>query len=146
MAMGRKDEGHTMTEARGITIDPSYEGLARARAFVRRRSTEAGAPGTVAARLALAADEICTNVIDHGRPTGPIELFLEFDRGGFRLTITDDAAAFDPRSISPVDVGRGADRPVGGLGWHLVVASVDTVDYRREDGRNVVTVTIAGQG
>ena len=40
----------------------------------------------------------------------------------------------------PVLEGDIEDRPIGGLGVHLVRSMMDQVDYARIDGRNVVTL------
>jgi anti-sigma regulatory factor (Ser/Thr protein kinase) len=34
-------------------------------------------------------------------------------------------------------------RKPGGLGMHLVKATMDSVEYRRQDGRNILTVAFA---
>ena len=53
----------------------------------------------------------------------------------------DDGAAFDPREAPLPDLDAPLDqRQAGGLGMHLVRATMDAVEYRREDGRNVPAV------
>ena len=63
-------------------------------------------------------------------------------------TVVDDGEAFDPREAPPPDLDAPLEeRQAGGLGMHLVRATMDEVDYRREDGRNVLTVrtSVAGR-
>jgi anti-sigma regulatory factor (Ser/Thr protein kinase) len=59
-----------------------------------------------------------------------------------RVVIRDRGAAFDPGSVPAADVTSGwEDRPVGGLGWHLIRQSVDEIDYEREpSGGNRLTL------
>lgn len=125
-----------------VTIAPDDTELARVRSFVEDSCVAAGTDADACQRLVLAADEVCSNIIAHGGSPAPIRLRLSRCDTATCLEVTDDARPFDPRSIAPVDVTRGATRPIGGLGWHLVTHAVDGVDYRRRDGRNVLTLTV----
>ncbi len=56
--------------------------------------------------------------------------------------IADDGRAFDPLQAPVPDIGASLqDRAIGGLGIYLVRKTMDGVTYRRQDGRNVVTLT-----
>ena len=58
------------------------------------------------------------------------------------IEIADDGRAFDPLQAPAPDIGASLqDRAMGGLGIYLVRKTMDTVAYRRQDGRNVVTLT-----
>ena len=53
----------------------------------------------------------------------------------------DDSAAFDLSSAPTPDIGTSLEeRPLGGLGLFLVHQMMDSVEYRREEGCNVVTL------
>lgn len=114
-------------------------------------------PPAVAYQLTLAADELITNVISYGFPDGapglPISVSLSAGAPGraeVSVVISDDGPAFDPFAEAPPPVLEGDidDRPIGGLGVHLVRTMMDDVSYAREAGRNVVTlrkrITAAG--
>ena len=95
-----------------------------------------------AVRLAL--DELLSNVIryaydDHA--VHRIGLKLETDPPFF-LTIADDGKPFDPTADAPPPVldGPVEDRPIGGLGLHILKKMGLKLAYRREAGRNVVRV------
>lgn len=115
------------------------ENLARARAFVARACREAGAAPSAATDLQLAVDEACNNVIEHGydgRADGSIALVFEADAESVRVTIVDHGRAFAPESIAPADTTSDwRERPIGGLGWHLIRRSVDDVHYRPDPSR-----------
>ena len=56
-------------------------------------------------------------------------------------TVEDDGVPFDPRDAPLPDLDASLDeRQAGGLGMHLVRSTMDGIDYRREGGRNVLTV------
>lgn len=106
-------------------------------------------PPAVSYQISLAADELITNVISYGFPDGatglPITVRLaagEGDSASVTVVIVDDGPAFDPFAEAPPPVLEGdiEDRPIGGLGVHLVRSMMDQVHYARIDGRNVVTL------
>lgn len=107
-----------------------------------------GLPPAVAAQLSVVVDEIASNAVRHGRAgaeagagTGCLTVVLELRPGRVRMEVRDDGAAFDPLAAPPPDtVAALEDRPVGGLGIHLVRRLMDDVRYVRRAGLNVVTV------
>ena len=125
-----------------LVIEPRHGELARARAFIVDACSTHEIDDDLSARLALAAGEVCTNIIDHGGARTPIELSLLVGDGRVDLTVRDETRAFDPRSIPAADVSAGVQRPIGGLGWYLVRHAVDHIDYRRAEGRNTLTLAI----
>ena len=53
------------------------------------------------------------------------------------LTVTDDGHPFDPREVPEPDIQLPVEeRPVGGLGIHLLRKMSDRMEYGREGGRN----------
>jgi serine/threonine-protein kinase RsbW len=93
----------------------------------------------------LVLDEVVTNVIDHGFEgiTGRPEIRLTMTLEGDQLTIQveDNGRAFDPLQAAPPDLDAPLeDRPVGGLGIHIVRSVMTTVEYDRRGGRNVLTM------
>ena len=100
-------------------------------------------------RIRLVLDEIVINVVAHGFEEAgdhdhhEIQIHLGLDDGDvLTIRVTDDARAYDPRLAPaprfdlPIE-----ERRKGGLGVHIVKAMMDTVDYRRVDGHNVLTLT-----
>lgn len=95
--------------------------------------------------LHLVLEEAVTNVINHGYTDGQPHTFtvalaaLADDR--VRAVLTDDAVAFDPLARPAVDVNAPLEeRPIGGLGVHLLKKLTDYSHYERRDGRNVLTL------
>ncbi len=105
---------------------------------------EAGLPPDVTFRLTLALDEIVSNVIRHGFDDDAehqILVTLDVADGLVTATVVDDGAPFDPRDAPLPDLDAPLEqRQAGGLGMHLVRETMDEIEYRREDGRNVLTV------
>jgi anti-sigma regulatory factor (Ser/Thr protein kinase) len=99
-------------------------------------------PAEAANALYVCVDEAVSNVVAHGYPDGArgeIEVRLRRRPDSVVLEIEDDGVPFDPLQAPPPDLTRPLDqRPVGGLGIHLVRKLMDDVSYARRDGRNVL--------
>lgn len=95
-------------------------------------------------QLNLALDEILTNVISYAYSDGAahdILVRLTVRAGEITVEVEDDGRAFNPLDIAPpaLDVPL-VDRSIGGLGMHLVRQVVDGLEYRREEGKNVLAL------
>ena len=64
------------------------------------------------------------------------------DENSLTIEIVDDGRPFDPLTDAPKpDVNAELeDRNIGGLGIHLVRKMMDDVRYRREEGKNHLTL------
>jgi serine/threonine-protein kinase RsbW len=95
-------------------------------------------------KLNVAVEEILTNIVLHGFPDeGRHEILLEMasDSGQIVVEVSDDGMAFNPLEAPEPDLTADlAERKIGGLGIHFVRTMMDCVEYRREDGRNHLTV------
>jgi serine/threonine-protein kinase RsbW len=91
----------------------------------------------------LAVEEVITNIIVHGyKKTGSdIHLSVRFTPHGIVIQVADSAPEFDPLSLPEPDLGGDIDdRKIGGLGIYLVRQVMDTISYRYENGKNVLTL------
>jgi anti-sigma regulatory factor (Ser/Thr protein kinase) len=98
-------------------------------------------PADEAARLQVILEELLTNVVKYGyRGTsaqGSITVALAFDGNNLAIEFEDDGIAFDPLSHQAPDLHLSAEeRPVGGLGLHLLRSLTDKGHYRRDLDRN----------
>ena len=112
------------------------EGLVGAQSFLELRCDEP--------KPAIILDEIVSNIV---RCSGASAFSIGFERhedGGLTMVFRDDGKAFDPtREVASPDVSAAAEnRDIGGLGIFMVKKMSKSVDYRREDGFNVLTVTM----
>jgi anti-sigma regulatory factor (Ser/Thr protein kinase) len=95
-------------------------------------------------RVNLALEELVLNIMDYGFDEGlhEIEITLTSDADALTIEIVDGGRPFDPLKDAPQpDVDAPVeDRPVGGLGVHLVRTLMDQMHYRREKGKNHLTL------
>ncbi len=119
--------------------------IAGAAARIDAFCAEIGLAEEIVFDVNLAVDELVTNTISYGYDDDGehrIELVLRLEDGALVIDISDDGRAFDPLQAPAPDVGASLqDRAIGGLGIYLVRKTMDGVTYRRQDGRNVVTLT-----
>ena len=92
----------------------------------------------------LVLDEMVANIIENAYDDdGEHEIHVSLARDGDTLTIRieDDGRPFDPVQAPPPDLDLPLEeRPVGGLGIHIVRSVMDGVDYQRQHGRNILTM------
>ena len=96
--------------------------------------------------LHLALDEILTNVIsygydDHALHEIVVRLSVSPGRAPLHVEIAveDDGRPFNPLDAAPPNVQASIEeRPVGGLGIYLVRRVMDDLEYRRQQGKNVL--------
>ena len=101
--------------------------------------------GHVAYAVNLAIDEILTNTISYGYEDDDrrrIEVIVRLEPEALVVVIVDDSLPFDLALVPERDIEGASleDMPLGGLGIFLVHQMMDSVDYRREEGCNVVTL------
>lgn len=106
---------------------------------------ETGIEASLATNLNLALEEAVVNVMNYAYPkgtTGSVQLETMLAADTLSFVITDSGTPFDPTSVEDADVTLGVeDRPVGGLGIFLVRQIMDTVNYERVDGHNILTLS-----
>ena len=95
--------------------------------------------------IRLAFEEILTNIVKYAydEPGGAnITAYLRLDTPA-TLTFIDNGHPFDPLTDAPPPTltGEVAERPIGGLGLHLIQSMGMTLTYRHENKRNILTVT-----
>ena len=127
-----------------MTVPVAPPVLGRFEATLDRLCAEQGLVAQDRFAMELVLDELVSNVIRHGglSERDEIEVTFTLDEVRWGLVVSDGAEAFDPLCLEPpteLDAPLEERRP-GGLGVHLVRQWVDSIDYRREAGRNVVTV------
>jgi anti-sigma regulatory factor (Ser/Thr protein kinase) len=125
-----------------ITIEAKQENMDAVQDFVRanlkRRKPK------VQNQIAVVVDEIFSNIANYayGDGTGYAtvrvsavavgEIFLEF---------VDSGAPYNPLEKEDPDITLSAEeRGIGGLGIFMVKKMMDSVEYRREDGKNILTM------
>lgn len=91
----------------------------------------------------LVCDELITNTIKYGyTDTAEHEIAVNLSVRPHEIVIEleDDGQPFNPLNNSAPDTTLALqDRPIGGLGIHLLREMMDHCEYRHAGGRNYVT-------
>jgi anti-sigma regulatory factor (Ser/Thr protein kinase) len=118
--------------------------LERLRGAVAAFADQHGLSGDVSHAASLALDEVVANVIRHGYIDGRQHTFfvrLGLSDGHLTIEVDDDARPFNPLTAPNPDLDLPIhERPIGGLGIHIVRTLMDSLEYHREDGRNRLTM------
>lgn len=99
-------------------------------------------PTAVRRSISVALDELLANALSHGvagPDAGLVTVEVELDQERLTVTFTDDGPPFNPFVQGAPDTTLSVEeRPIGGLGIHLVGRLVDEASYQRRNGCNVV--------
>ncbi|MFA7077930.1 MAG: ATP-binding protein [Syntrophomonas sp.] len=92
----------------------------------------------------LSLDELITNTINYGYKGDKehrIGVQLTLTPEEIEVEISDDGLSFNPLDQPPPDINQSIeDRPIGGLGIHLVRKMMDQVKYQRQGDKNILTM------
>lgn len=95
-------------------------------------------------QMNLAMEEAVVNVMNYAYPegtTGDIHIVAAANDKCLKFIISDNGIPFDPTMRKEVDTTLSAEeRPIGGLGIHLVTQLMDSINYERKDNMNVLTL------
>ena len=113
--------------------------------FVEAIAEELELDMEISMSLNLALEEAVVNVMNYAYPKdtkGDILIDALTDDDRLKFVITDQGVAFDPTAKDEVDTSLSAEeRPIGGLGIHLVRQLMDNIEYERKDGSNILTLS-----
>ena len=127
-----------MVAAASLKIVPELDQLGRISEIVEDLGEQDNWPPDLIFKVNLVLDELSVNIVNYSAEASEIEVSLAADAETVRVEISDNGRPFDPLSdAAEPDINAPLeDRPVGGLGIHLVREMMDELHYSRLDGRN----------
>jgi anti-sigma regulatory factor (Ser/Thr protein kinase) len=126
-----------------ITVAATTEQIPFISDFIERFMSFAGFDLRKIMEVQLAAEEACTNVAKYAYPgkDGMIHIVARVTADRLDLIIEDCGVPFDPTAHTVALSQAGPeDRPIGGLGIHLVRSYVDGMFFEFRDRKNVLTL------
>jgi serine/threonine-protein kinase RsbW len=121
-----------------LNVPSSTENLAMIRDFVASIGSKAGFDENEVARITLAVDEACANVIEHAYSSDDTHLVTiraTLDSSDLVFDIIDNGRGFIAAEITQLDVDELIrQRKSGGLGLRLIRAVMDDVKYQITPG------------
>jgi len=93
----------------------------------------------------LSLEEVASNIITYGYDNSQrhrIVINLNLVKGELVIEVTDDARPFNPLDAPEPDIDKPLEeRKIGGLGIYLVRKLMDKVEYKSEEGKNILIIT-----
>ena len=140
-----KSEEKRQNDVRSSLVLPNdVQEVPRLAAFVEDICEVAGIDMGTTMKMNLAIEEAVVNVMKYAYPPqkrGDVTIEAQSNDLRLKFTIIDSGMPFDPTVRAEVDTTLSAeDRPIGGLGIHLVRKIMDSINYERVDSLNVLTL------
>ena len=130
-----------------LTLETNPEELDRLTAAVETLAEQDGWPAALTFKVHLVLEELVLNVINYAYDEDghKVDVSLVCNEEDLVIEITDEGKPFDPLQDAPApDLDSSAeDRSIGGLGVHLVRTMTSDMQYRRDDGKNCLTVSMS---
>ncbi len=129
---------------RSITLTNNLDEIPQLASFVEEVCETLGFDMSTTMSMNLAIEEAVVNVMDYAYPSdtkGIINIEAKANEQRLKVVISDSGVPFDPTTKAEVDTTLSVEeRPIGGLGIHLVRQIMDSINYERVDGKNVLTL------
>jgi sigma-B regulation protein RsbU (phosphoserine phosphatase) len=138
----RRDESTVLDET--LTLSNDVHQVPELNNFVKSVADKLNLDSSLSSQLMLAVEEAVVNVMNYAYPIGTqgdISVEAQATEQWLKFIITDEGKAFDPTQGGNADTTLSAEeRPIGGLGILLVQSLMDSINYERNDGKNVLTL------
>jgi sigma-B regulation protein RsbU (phosphoserine phosphatase) len=127
-----------------ITLKNDVRQIGQLNEFTRSATQALQLNHEMAHQIKLAVEEAVVNIMEYAYPAnteGTVEIKAEADASQLRFILIDSGAEFDPTEASKADTTLSLDeRPIGGLGIFLVRNMLDSINYERKEGKNILTL------
>ena len=126
------------------TMPAQLEKWDDASAFLSQELEKIDCPMKAQTQLLIAAEEIFVNVCHYAYPSGEcgiVRLRLCLRSDALELSILDSGTPYNPLDKPDPNIHLSAsERIPGGLGIYMTKKLMDKLDYRYEDGQNILTM------
>ncbi|MBR1872279.1 MAG: SpoIIE family protein phosphatase [Bacteroidales bacterium] len=135
----------SLTTERHLILHNDIRQIPQLAGFIELVAEEAKLDQSMSISLNLALEEAVSNVIMYAYPEGShglVEIEAIIRTGRLDFIISDNGIPFDPTLVPDPDLTLGAEeRGIGGLGIYMVRTIMDSVTYKRTDGKNILSMT-----
>ncbi len=127
-----------------LTLNCDIKRIPELNDFIGSIAQKLGLNSMMTSQVQLAVEEAVVNVMNYAYSDGKqgfVTVKAMSDGHELRLVVIDSGVAFDPTNKEKPDVSLSVEeRPIGGLGIFLVRELMDSINYERTDGRNILTM------
>ena len=136
-----------MSNGLALTLETRPEELERLTAAVETLAEQDNWPAALTFKVNLVLEELVLNVINYAYDESghQLDVKLTCNEEDLVIEITDEGKPFDPLHDAPEPDMESPveERHIGGLGVYLVRTMTSAMQYRREDGKNHMTVAMS---
>ena len=126
-----------------IVTRPDRDSIEIVERYFADRLPKLGVPSRTATRVQVVVDELYSNICNYAGATRAVTNIVRKE-SDLVIEFVDDGVEFDPTARDDADTGLSAEeRAIGGLGIHMVRRMARSMAYRRVNGVNILTVTLA---
>ena len=128
-----------------MVIKALLENIPVVTAFIDEQLEALDCPLKAQMQIDVAIDELFGNIAHYAYVpgTGDVTVRFEYDEPARMASVTfiDQGIPFNPLTSEEPDVSLPVDeRKIGGLGIFLVKKTMNSVEYRYENGNNILTI------
>jgi sigma-B regulation protein RsbU (phosphoserine phosphatase) len=126
-----------------LKIEARPENLDAALDFVNGRLEKMRCSSKIRNQIDIAVEEILVNIAHYAYSpeTGMVIIRAAVFGHEIRLEFEDRGKPYNPLEKADPDITvKAEDRPMGGLGVFMVKKTMDSVTYRYEDGKNILSL------
>ena len=127
-----------------LKLKNNVSGITQLNAFVKAANDSMHLDAGLSKKIVLAVEEAAVNIMQYAYPSdmeGELTVNIEADDTTLKFILIDSGAEFDPTTVSHADTTLSVDeRPIGGLGILLVRNLMDSINYERNNGKNILTL------
>ena len=127
-----------------LTVPAEVDHLDEVLEFTEAAVNASGLDKKSGYNLNIAVEEIFVNISKYAYPSdnGDITISLSVSDEVITVEFKDTGTPYDPLGKPDPDITLSAeDREIGGLGIFMVKKLMDSVEYRYEDGWNILTMS-----
>ena len=127
-----------------IVLDNDVKQVPQLNAFVHTVTEKLNLSSALTQQIKLAVEEAVVNVMQYAYPkgeSGKVSVVAKTNGICLKFIITDSGSPFDPTAATQADTSLSVEeRPIGGLGIFLVREMMNSINYERHDGKNILTL------
>lgn len=128
-----------------LTLQATLENIPAVTAFIDEQLEALNCPMKAQMQIDVAIDELFSNIARYAYVPGTGDVTVRLDTQeqpkAVIITFIDSGTPFNPLDAEAPDISLSAkDRPIGGLGIHLVRKTMDDMHYERADNQNVLSI------
>lgn len=128
-----------------ITLAATIDNIPAVTDFVSKQLDTLGCSVKVQMQFSIAVDELFSNIAQYAYPSGEgmatVQVSTQAEGKQVVLTFIDRGTPYNPLTKEDPNITLSLeDRPIGGLGIFMVKKIMDDMQYRYEDGKNILRI------